>query len=107
MNPPLSFPEFELLVDTLDYTDSNCMADIVATRLLLEDAYADGVLSLRQWRRLWENVAVVQARYALGQPDAWRHPPAEGNYCSNTGSASEAQRGTLETHHGSWQKADP
>lgn len=41
------------------------MKEISSVRLLLEDAYAAIVLSLHQWRVLWEDVSLVQARCAL------------------------------------------
>lgn len=106
MNPPLSFSEFQIMVDSLDHTACGCMAEIVTARLQLEDAYACGALSLRQWRSLWEQVAVVQARYALGKPDAWRHPPVAGFTQGDAGYVIDSRSTAVDFQHGSLQKAE-
>lgn len=77
MNTPYSYQEIEIVIAALDYQHPNCMDHIASVRLMLEHAYAVRSLSLHQWRMLWEDVSLVQARCAMVQPDAWRCPVVE------------------------------
>ena len=78
MPSQLSYQELEIMIRTLDAADPCCMSQIASTRALLEDAYSSGALTLNQWRALWEDVSLVQARCAMIQPDAWRFPTIDG-----------------------------
>jgi hypothetical protein len=79
MGTLLSYAELELYVQALDPQHAECLSQVGALRMLLEDAYASRVLTLHQWRALWEEVSVVQARASLKRLDAWRYPMLEGN----------------------------
>jgi hypothetical protein len=77
MNPHFSFAELEIVIRSLDSLHPDCMSHISSVRFMLEDSYSARMLTLRQWRSLWEEVSLVQARCAMIQPDAWRFPAME------------------------------
>jgi hypothetical protein len=77
MTAHFSFAELEILIQGLDSLHPDCMSHISSVRFMLEDAYSARTLTLRQWRLLWEEVSLVQARCAMVQPDAWRFPTME------------------------------
>jgi hypothetical protein len=74
MKTPLSYTDLQVEIAKLDFRDPHCMCQVAEARLLLEDAYAARSITLRQWRELWEDVSIIQARCAVIQPDAWRRP---------------------------------
>jgi hypothetical protein len=73
-----SYSELEMLISELDWTKPDCMTEISGIRLLLEDAYTGRVITLHQWRVLWEDISGIQTKCALLRPDAWRRPRFEG-----------------------------
>lgn len=77
MNVHFSFAELEIIIRELDALHPDCTRHISEVRFMLEDAYSARVLTLRQWRKLWEEVSLIQARCAMIQPDAWRFPTLE------------------------------
>jgi hypothetical protein len=74
MKTQLSYAEFQIVIAALDPRRAECMAEVIILRAMLEDAFSEHSLSLHQWRVLWEDVSLVQARCALLKPDAWRYP---------------------------------
>jgi hypothetical protein len=60
-------------IATLDFRDPGCMEQIAFLRADLEDELSAHNLTKSEWRQLWEEVSVVQARCSALQPDAWRY----------------------------------
>lgn len=89
MKNHLSYSEFEMAIQELDFRSIDCMGQIGELRRLLEEAQTARSLTLHQWRVLWEDVSVIQARCALIQHDGWRYmsPITTGLIFSDSSSA--------------------
>lgn len=69
---------FDAAIAAVDPRQNDCKQQISVLRGQLDDAYASHNLSLHQFRMLWEEVSIVQARHAILQADSWRVPRQEG-----------------------------
>jgi hypothetical protein len=82
MTVQVNMGDLEGLLLQLDWTAADCKVKITNFRRTADAACDSGTITLKQWRVLQEKISVIQEKCSALDPDAWRHPPAQGQHAS-------------------------
>ncbi len=66
------FDQLQTRVQQLNSNDNEFCHSVCTLRDQIDDAYERRLITLQQWRALFEEASIRQARYALTKPEGWR-----------------------------------